>query len=566
MQFEAIKKYETSPLVGKMNWQLPMNEFVQGNFSNADSIKKLFQNLLQQCFEESMKEYTKRDDGSWNLYRKEKLEKLELERNILTWEYNALNEKITLLQNEKKSLLNPIKEKYSDSKWWIELCTIINKALDTYPALEEIRDITKEPWKQRILDIRMQIEEIIEKNKVIYPLDQERAKIKHNLDHKGNRHSVVAQMNDFYDWTEARQLRYHISHKVKEVLSGSRFNHEDIVDISKYYNEVLWTELCKHSFLDTNTCKKILRTHTDKVWVFEYFYNLYSIWSWTMRSIHEFENKESATQVVIEKLHTYNKILKDIHHWSTQISQDDIDFIEKILLSKKKWPRYRRDSENERLRSIFRFIAELDLEWRPWDFEKTIEAIRNADYYNYFQNTWKFFELLVFLYTVMNKEEKKQIHEWYDSYMSFNTIYDLYKEEKKWHESKQWILFAFTDDDNRNHRIRVLQEQIHNGSQMPDTLWEEEYKAIETLVFAQRKTRLPLKYKKKQFATIENRRKNRQHKQAVWMNYLEILFEQEMMWRKSFPRAVRTLQPHIIRNKEPLYSQFPILESTSIEA
>ncbi len=37
MEYEAIKKYENSPLVGKINSELPMNEFIQGNFSNAET-------------------------------------------------------------------------------------------------------------------------------------------------------------------------------------------------------------------------------------------------------------------------------------------------------------------------------------------------------------------------------------------------------------------------------------------------------------------------------------------------------------------------------------------------
>jgi hypothetical protein len=58
-----------------------MNEFIQGNFSNAASIKTMYEQLLQKCVTESLSEYTKREDGSWNMYRKEKIEKLESERN-----------------------------------------------------------------------------------------------------------------------------------------------------------------------------------------------------------------------------------------------------------------------------------------------------------------------------------------------------------------------------------------------------------------------------------------------------------------------------------------------------
>ena len=43
---------------------------------------------------------------------------------------------------------------------------------------------TKEPWQQRIHDIRDEIENIVEKNKIMYPFEQERAKIKEQLDHK----------------------------------------------------------------------------------------------------------------------------------------------------------------------------------------------------------------------------------------------------------------------------------------------------------------------------------------------------------------------------------------------
>ena len=212
------------------------------------------------------------------------------------------------------------------------------------------------------------------------------------------------------------------------------------------------------------------------------------------------------------------------------------------------------------------FIAELDIDSYRWDFEDTLEAIWNADYYNYFQNTSKCFDLLVYLYSTMDEEEKKYIHKSYDSYNSFKRVWDIINQKRKEVESTQWILFAFTDDDNRNHRVRVLQEQIHTHTFMPDTLGEEEYRALETLIFAQSKTRLPVKYKTWQYATIDNRKKSREHKSAVWKSYLEILLEQELMNRKSFPRAVRTLQTHIIRNKEPLYEQFPILESISIEA
>ncbi len=566
MEFEAVKKYETSPLVGKINWLLPMHELIQGNFSNADAIKKLYQDLLQQCFAESLREYTKREDGSWNLYRKEKLEKLEEEKNRLIWDYNTIQAKIIIPQAEKKKLLTPIRQKYSDNKWWIKLCNIINKALDTYPTLEDIRDNTKEPWQQRIHDIRDEIENIVEKNKIMYPFEQERAKIKEQLDHKWNWDSIVAQMNDFYDWTESEQLRNHISHKVKEVFSGSRFTHEDIIDIERYYNEVFTTELCKHSLLDTATCQKLLCNHTDKVWVFEYLHSVYFKWTGIMRSIHEHADVESATKVIVEKLHLYNRILKDNYHWSTQISQDDIDFVERTLLNKKEWPRYRMTKDNQRLRNIFMFIAELDIDSYRWDFEDTLEAIWNADYYNYFQNTSKCFDLLVYLYSTMDEEEKKYIHKSYDSYNSFKRVWDIINQKRKEVESTQWILFAFTDDDNRNHRVRVLQEQIHTHTFMPDTLGEEEYRALETLIFVQSKTRLPVKYKTWQYATIDNRKKSREHKSAVWKSYLEILLEQELMNRKSFPRAVRTLQTHIIRNKEPLYEQFPILESISIEA
>lgn len=565
MEFEAVKKYETSPLIGRINWQLPMNEFVQGNFSNAATIKEIYQQLLQKCFSESEKEYTKREDGSWNIYRKEKIEMLESKKAQLNEQYNVANNKVKKAINEKKEMLDIIRKKHEDNEKWKEFCTMISKALDTYPTIESVRDTAKEPWKGIISGIWSKIEDIVEKNRNINILEQKRSQIKQELDHKWNHTSIVAQLEDLHDWTEANYLREYIASKVKQVFSGDRFSREDIVDIERYYNEVLTTELCKHSLLDTTTCKKILRNHTDKIWVFEYFHSVYFKWTGIMRSIHEHPDVESATKVIIEKLHLYNKLLKEHYHWSTQISQEDIDFVEKTLLNKKEWPRYRITKDIQRLRTIFNFIAELDLDSYRWDFEDTVEAIWNADYYNYFQNTSKCFDLLVYLYSTMDAEEKKRIHEGYDSYNSFKKIRDITNQDKKEIEATQWILFAFTDDDNRNHRVRVLQEQIHTYMLMPDTLGDEEKKAIEAIVFAQSKTRLPLKYKETQYATIQNRQKSREHKQVVRITYLKELLNQELMWRKDFPRAVRTLQKHIVWNKESLYEQFPVLEHTAIE-
>jgi hypothetical protein len=130
--------------------------------------------------------------------------------------------------------------------------------------------------------------------------------------------------------------------------------------------------------------------------------------------------------------------------------------------------------------------------------------------------------------------------------------------------AKQWILFACTDDDNRNNRVRILQEYVYTNVTMPDTLWNEEHNAIESIVFAHNKTRLSVRCKRWQYATIDNRKKSRAHKQVIRWAYLKELLEQELMWRNNFPRAVRILQEHIIYNKEKLYTQFP-LEATSVK-
>jgi hypothetical protein len=161
-----------------------MNDFIQGNFSNAGAIKEIYQQLLQKCFSESLKEYTKREDGSWELYKKEKISKLETGKTQLDEQYQIAHNNVKKAISEKKEKLDSIRRMHEENENWKKYCDMINQALDTYPTLESIKDTAKGGWKEIISTIWEQIEEVVEKNKSINILKQKRGQIKQELDHK----------------------------------------------------------------------------------------------------------------------------------------------------------------------------------------------------------------------------------------------------------------------------------------------------------------------------------------------------------------------------------------------
>jgi hypothetical protein len=401
----------------------------------------------------------------------------------------------------------------------------------------------------------------------IWNLKYEGKEYKKELNYKWNRGSVTNQIAHIINWGESRDFEELAKNNLKKsfwIYLPHATEDENSLKPRDVFFEVLSCQIYKLSLKNKPLNQELLRLHTDKIWMFEYLYQIYSSGNRMIRYTHWKNNLQEATESIVAEMQNRNKmVLSQSPHHNT-IAETDIINLREILLKEKRYSREIITPENQIVRNIIKNVDRLDMDSRYWEFEQMVVSTWNADYYSYFDKTPDMFDSLVFLYWAMDKSERESIHLQYDWVTFFDKIKNDYKDTYLDKLPKQLLLFWYTENDNRNARIRILQEQIADKVIMPESLWEEEYWDLETIVYAKNSTRLPLLYTKTQYATAENRKKTRQHKQTTRRAFLQELLSQELSNRSEFPRSIKNLQKHIMRKDDtPLYKAFPLIPTSS---
>ena len=100
--------YDIAPIMITMKQQLPWEEFLQGNFRNGIQVINSYEQYFADVLHTARKEITGRDDGNLYKYATEMKQILEAEAQILSSEYNTIDQQFKEYTSKKKDLYNNI--------------------------------------------------------------------------------------------------------------------------------------------------------------------------------------------------------------------------------------------------------------------------------------------------------------------------------------------------------------------------------------------------------------------------------------------------------------------------
>ncbi len=398
-------KYNRSNLINNIYSTLPFDQFVKWNFSRAWEIVDQYNILLQRCLSEAEQKYL------WNLnireYLRTELSKLLKEKEELDNKKKEVIEKINTINNIKDVKIK-LKNEYEWNKIWAAIYKKFEEVVftDEYFDCEELEEFIErlkkenpdnyKMWEDMIMrffnsDNYQAIKKCWKIDKyALWMLNRERSQITKKLNRKDNDMSVEKRINDIKIGKTERNLQDQISDDVKEYFgkkSVSYNEEEDPRNIKTIYMETITSRIILNKNTDNKLRNELIKNHTDKIWLWNYIWNIYLDLIAKEREIRQALKIESDTEIDLHE-EMVQSIIWEIKHWVDfckdqypmwldAISQSDINYIEEKIRWDKNQSRNMEVNSDRKAREVFYTLRDY-LEHN--ELEEKFEKIWNHNY------------------------------------------------------------------------------------------------------------------------------------------------------------------------------------------
>ncbi|HMY80856.1 MAG TPA: hypothetical protein PLW93_00795 [Candidatus Absconditabacterales bacterium] len=403
--------YDIAPIMITMKQQLPWGEFLQGNFRNGIQVINSYEQYFADVLHTARKEITGRDDGNLYKYATEMKQILEAEAQILSSEYNTIDQQFKEYTSKKKDLYKNILNGYDDTKrkdfcLWLKKLKKQSSYKDLLTRLESERKVQ---WVNGLRTYNDDITAVIDLNVKIGQLQSKKRTIR--IKQKG-----PCRFND----SIAQRLAYvEPSNLYEKVI---RLYAQLIEDIFGGYwlpsiiesREGLWYEfLATYLLLDPHTISAyrnyLIRNHPNKKVLFSYVGDKVSMYG-VDGSLNDV--KQNIEDIV--DTHVYNKhrrVKKGKNEkYEPHLSEKRELFLQLLTHSE-------RDIVWQEAKIRYPILHELmndthgaDSEYS--EFETEMSTIRNSEYYGRITQD-KPLKLLSDIFVAMSPQEQKEIHNSY---------------------------------------------------------------------------------------------------------------------------------------------------------
>lgn len=437
-------KYNQSKLINHIYSTLPFDEFVKWNFSRAGEIVDQYNILIQKCLSEAEQKHL------WNLsireYLRIELSKLLNEKEELDNKKKELTEKINTIKNIKDIKIK-LKNEYEWNKIWaaiykkFEELAFTDEGFDCQEFEEFIERLKKEnpdnykKWEDII--VRFLNSDNYQTIKKCWKIDEyalwilksDRKQITKRLNRKDNDMSVEKRINDIKIWIAKTNLQNQIDDDVKEYFGKKGLSYNEIEDprsLKDIYIETLISRIVINKNTDSKLRNALIKNYTDKIWLWNYIWNIYIDLVAKEREIRQTLKIENNTKIDLHE-EMIQSIIWEIKHWVDfcknqypmwldAISQNDINYIEEKIRWNKIQSRNMEINSDRKAREVFYTLRDY-LEHN--DLEDKFEKIWNYDYWGIDIDINNMKNNLINLLKNMDSEDSDSIKENLSDYKTF---------------------------------------------------------------------------------------------------------------------------------------------------
>lgn len=497
---------------------LPMDEFAKGNFSQAHKIIDTYREYLKKCITSSTYKTTWGEENI-STYLQKELANLEQQEKERTEKKIQAIQEIDDIQKKINNKKQTFKEEGKGNKFWDIYFNYLEKNDWNMHSLkhafnestENESKMTHIP-KDHIQELHQVFENFIASapayrdqlealGKEIFYAKKRRNEANHMLTHKSNYMNIRKQIDDIKTGKEYIRITNQIHKDIFRTFK--KMDHLGcIVDersLQEIYTSIMTTELITDCTTNKNVKKGLIRSHTDKLGLFDHIRMIYKNNSQMFLQIktgreHSSESvyygqlmKEKIEQLAEESKKILEKIpaMSGYFRLSEDASQEEIDIRKNIwenerkktfikdliahfkesLQSPKEKGHWRRQPDDK----LKKFFEGIYLVTDSYEFEKYCERLWDLDANRYREILGIEGKMLLKqIYQAMDPKEQSIITHQYETRWDFDDIIKDVELKKEQQRERQLKLFDFAPIYNLNgyveYCIEYIKSQIHDIS------------------------------------------------------------------------------------------------------
>lgn len=596
------KRYQNYMIRNFLQQSLPMDEFLQGNFSRAWEIVHQYSNFLIQCFTNAKVEYIGTEhrlisDFIDNTVQQLGKEKEELEKVLA----DITTEEVTK-ENEINAYFTTLLATYPDSEDRNAICSVYKKTnYDTDSYENEFHNLEyKNPQKHEKYLAHYHNLQSLELYQTLSTAAFELRIIKHKkskqkklLEGKADSLSNKNQLEYNSSWKHASDIISSIRTSIEKVflkkdMLGDLIDDRDLFSI---FLENITAQIINSPTTPKRIRKQYIERYQDKYGFFEYLLDMYQKLAYEelrIKSHIESAGSEDISGDVLPELRmiTYSNVVEvahetcgdtayqphplilnaavkvtntlrkrapELNRYRDNLSDEDIEYVYTIIVSPKTQPWNMQRFNDERTKKIFRLLRDTSIDDEGL-IENVIEELWNADFFKLLHTTAHIHDILVDLYAAMSTSDTIEMYAMHKHEHSFHEIIELAQAQKKKDTAAQLELFPLTQEQQKDIRIDKLKALIENQPLLP-RMSADEKDVLQWLVFADKKRTFPHRYKRTRWTVnIKNRKSHFSNQSVVRSEYLQMVLHNEQSG-DSLNEALMPLIQYITYGDfdEPLY-------------
>lgn len=294
-----------------------VQQLVSWDFSQALKIRDVYNVLVKNCNEGAIYKNTLRHDYDVDAYKKETLEELHQKSNELESKIKEEKESISAFVKERTALAKLLIKKYPDSEFWKKFIgdiKIPNNLFLGYAGMvnnckepirkERMQDISSSAYRFQTIDMLLQ-QHRWKKKELEYELEKWIFSVKNQIKHTKRIDRVIEEeTHNYLVWKVFNWYSYTSNTYTSENIYQDRL-------------DSLWAYIIDNSD-DRAFIDKMLRNHSDKYDLFEYYLDPYENNSRYPRSLkncitlYKYLSKEDQDRLFAEYEHSehFMKVIK----------------------------------------------------------------------------------------------------------------------------------------------------------------------------------------------------------------------------------------------------------------